>query len=73
MDQAEVKILIVDDDDGMRETLAEFVEMMGPQVRTASDVPGAELALRSEVPPFDIVLADLKLPGGTGLDVLKAA
>ena len=29
--------------------------------------------LSSEVLPFDIVLTDLKLPGGSGLDIVKAA
>ncbi len=69
-----MKVLIVDDDEDMRATLTDFItSKMGVKVRTAADVPEAKRILQAEVPPFDLVLADLKLPGGTGLDVLKAA
>ncbi len=74
MAQSELKVLIVDDDEDMRATLTDFISSkMGVKVRTAADVPEAKRVLQAEVPPFDLVLADLKLPGGTGLDVLKAA
>ncbi len=74
MAQSELKVLIVDDDEDMRATLTDFItSKMGIRVRTAADVPEAKRILLSEVPPFDLVLADLKLPGGTGLDVLKTA
>ena len=33
----------------------------------------AELKLRSEKPPFDLVITDLVMPGKTGMDVLKCA
>ncbi len=74
MAQNELKVLIVDDDEDMRATLTDFItSKMGIKVRTAADVPEAKRVLLAEVPPFDLVLADLKLPGGTGLDVLKTA
>jgi len=74
MAQSEMKVLIVDDDEDMRATLTDFISSkMGVKVRTAADVGEAKRVLQSEAPPFDLVLADLKLPGGTGLDVLKAA
>ncbi len=74
MTQSELKVLIVDDDEDMRATLTDFItSKMGIKVRTAADVPEAKRILQTEAPPFDLVLADLKLPGGTGLDVLKAA
>jgi DNA-binding response OmpR family regulator len=74
MAQSEMKVLIVDDDEDMRATLTDFISSkMGIKVRTAADVGEAKRILQAEVPPFDLVLADLKLPGGTGLDVLKAA
>ena len=74
MSQSELKVLIVDDDEDMRATLTDFItSKMGIRVRTAADVPEAKRVLQAELPPFDLVLADLKLPGGTGLDVLKAA
>jgi ActR/RegA family two-component response regulator len=74
MAQNELKVLIVDDDEDMRATLTDFItSKMGVKVRTAAEVTEAKRLLQSETPPFDLVLADLKLPGGTGLDVLKAA
>ncbi len=73
MAATEFKVLIVDDDEDMRATLSDFIGSMGLKVRTASDVAEAESLLITEIPPFDLVLADLKLPGGTGLDILKAA
>ncbi len=73
MDRNETKVLIVDDDEDMRATLSDFIGGMGVKVRVAADLAEAQLALGSETPPFDIVLADLKLPSGTGLDILKAA
>ncbi len=73
MADTDLKVLIVDDDEDMRATLSDFVSKMGVKVRTVGDVSEAQSALRTETPAFDLVLADLKLPGGTGLDVLKAA
>jgi DNA-binding NtrC family response regulator len=73
MAETELKVLIVDDDEDMRATLSDFISRMGVKVRTAGDVPEAREALAGETPPFDLVLADLKLPEGTGLDVLRAA
>jgi len=73
MADTELKVLIVDDDEDMRATLSDFISRMGVKVRTAGDVPEAQAALSVEAPPFDLILADLKLPGGTGLDILKSA
>jgi DNA-binding response OmpR family regulator len=73
MAQTELKVLIVDDDEDMRATLSDFIGGMGVQVRVAADVAEARRTLSAEPSPFDLVLADLKLPGGTGLDILKAA
>ena len=73
MAPTEFRVLIVDDDEDMRATLSDFIGGMGLKVATAADVTEAESLLVTEIPPFDMVLADLKLPGGTGLDILKAA
>lgn len=73
MAPTEFRVLIVDDDEDMRATLSDFIGGMGLKVETAADVTEAESLLVTEIPPFDMVLADLKLPGGTGLDILKAA
>jgi ActR/RegA family two-component response regulator len=73
MGQNDLKILVVDDDEDMRATLLHFISKMGVTVRTAGDVGEARRLLSGEPAPFDIVLADLKLPGGSGLDIVRAA
>lgn len=73
MAQTELKVLIVDDDEDMRATLMDFISRMGARVKTASDVVDAKKVLTSEPTPFDLVLTDLKMPGGSGLDIVRAA
>jgi DNA-binding NtrC family response regulator len=46
---------------------------MGIKVGAAGDVGDARKLIRAEVPPYDIVLTDLKLPGGSGMDIVRAA
>jgi DNA-binding NtrC family response regulator len=73
MEQTEIRVLLVDDDEDMRATLMDFISRMGAKVKTAADVPDAKRVLSLEPSSFDLVLTDLKLPGGSGLDVVKAA
>ncbi len=73
MTQGEIKLLVVDDDDDMRATLSDFISRMGLMVGSAGDVAEAGRVLKAETPPYDIVLADLKLPGGSGMDVVRLA
>lgn len=62
-------ILIVEDDPGVRQTLAAGLSDMGYVVVTASS---AEEALsRLTVVSVDLVLTDLKLPGMSGIDLLR--
>ena len=63
------KILIVDDELIMRESLAGWLERDGHTVQTA---PSGEEALEilKEV-RFDILLVDIKMEGISGLDVLR--
>ncbi len=73
MGTSAIKALVVDDDEDMRATLKDFLAKMGINVRTTGNVGEAERLLYAEVAPFDLILADLKLPGGSGLDIVKAA
>ncbi len=68
----EIKVLLVEDDDDLRITLSDFISRMGVRVKTACDVPGALRAIQGSETAFNIVLTDLKLPGGTGMDVVRA-
>jgi DNA-binding NtrC family response regulator len=73
MGSDEIKILLVEDDDDLRITLSDFISRMGVRVKTARDVQGALRIIQNDEIACSIVLTDLKLPGGTGMDVVKAA
>jgi DNA-binding NtrC family response regulator len=73
MSANEIKILIVDDDEDLCVALTDFISQMGVQVQTAATVLEAQQKLQNEPLPFDLVLTDLRIPGGSGMDVLKAA
>jgi two-component system NtrC family response regulator len=63
-------ILVIEDKKSMAEMLARTIESEGYRVLTAPDgEAGLDVALKERV---DLVLTDLKLPGISGLDVLKA-
>ena len=63
------KILIVDDEDGIRKVLALSLSQTGYQVLTASQGAAAIQIVRDEHPA--IVLADIKMPGMDGLHLLQ--
>ena len=62
-------ILIVDDEQAQRTVLAGFLRKQGFEVLQAASVPDGltEVARRT----VDLVLTDLRMPGGTGLDLLE--
>ena len=62
------KILIVDDELIMRESLAGWLERDGHSVQTASS--GEEALEKLKETRFDILLVDIKMEGISGLDVL---
>jgi two-component system response regulator AtoC len=64
----EERILIVDDDSGLRESLSLLLAAEGHEVAVAE---GAEAALEQiESAPVDLVLCDLRMPGMDGLELL---
>ena len=73
MGSTDIRILVVDDDVDLRDALTEYISKMGVKVRTAGNVAEAQHLLQTEPVPFDLILTDLKIPGGTGMDVLRAA
>ena len=65
------RVLLVDDDRGLRHVLSSLLTQAGHAVEAAGD--GPEAVRRLEHDPFDIVLLDLGLPGMSGLEVLAHA
>ena len=65
------RLLIVEDDAGVRTTIVNFLEMEGYAVDTASSTDEALERLKHQAYP--IVISDIYIDAGTGLDVLEAA
>jgi two-component system response regulator PilR (NtrC family) len=68
---ARARILVVDDERSMQEFLEIFLRGEGYEVATAGDVPSARAMLEND--DFDVVISDIQMPGGSGLDLLHAA
>lgn len=64
-----VSILVVDDEDSIREVLEEFLSLKGFHVRTAANGMEALPMLEEEI--FDIILLDIKMPVMDGIQVLR--
>jgi DNA-binding response OmpR family regulator len=63
------KVLIVDDEEVARLTLAEILRLEGFQIKTANSGEAAVEMLNSET--FDVMILDLKMSGMSGIDVLN--
>ncbi|HOY77571.1 MAG TPA: response regulator transcription factor [Hyphomonadaceae bacterium] len=63
--QSQGEILIVDDDQALRETLADFFEMEGYSILQAANAAEARTTLSRAAP--DLILLDINMPGGDGL------
>jgi two-component system response regulator AtoC len=64
------RVLVVDDEEGVREYLAEALELAGHEVEQAGDGEAALARLRAG--SFHLVLTDLKMPRLDGLGLLDA-
>jgi CheY-like chemotaxis protein len=61
------KVLLVEDDPGAREGLADILRLLGYGVTEAAS--GEEAMEVPADPPFDVLLTDYMLPGSSGLEV----
>jgi DNA-binding NtrC family response regulator len=68
MNRKSVRILVVDDEEIVRESLSGWLEKDGYSLESAPDGPSA--VARLEADPWDILLCDLKMPGMDGIAVL---
>jgi two-component system, OmpR family, response regulator len=63
------RILLVDDDAGLRELLVSALGFSGFAVEAVGDVPAALRAVTERAP--DAIVLDVMLPGGDGFDLLR--
>ena len=63
-----VRILIVEDDDEMRDLLKDFLLEEGVEADSAQN--GSEAFRKLAKGSFDLVITDIQMPGLTGLEIL---
>jgi two-component system response regulator MprA len=66
-----VKLLVVDDERAVRESLRRALELEGYEIELAADGSEALSALQEEAPQPDAVILDLLMPGVDGLEVCR--
>ena len=64
-----MKLLIVEDEKGLRESIEEYFAEAGNVCETASSY--AEALAKVSLYRYDCILLDITLPGGNGIDILK--
>ncbi len=64
-------VLIVDDDEGIREVLEEIIQLFGFTCKTAESADEAIKLLKEE--SFELMITDIKMPGMDGMELLKRA
>ena len=64
-------ILIVDDEAAITKLLSKFLAGTGHECRTADSAESAKVLLASQ--SFDLLLSDLKMPGESGIDLIRFA
>ena len=63
-----MRVLIIDDERSIRNTLKEILEFEGHQITLAAD--GAEGLEAASSASFDVIFCDIKMPGMDGIEVL---
>jgi PAS domain S-box-containing protein len=64
----QLEILLVEDHDDTSRVLGRLLEGLGHRVRIADSVASAIAAAKS---PFDLLLSDIGLPDGSGIDLIR--
>jgi two-component system response regulator HydG len=63
------RILVIDDDQGVRESISRMLRGAGYTVETAESGEAAVTLANGNA--FDVILSDMRMPGISGIDVLK--
>ena len=69
--QSRSTILVVDDEEGVRDYLAEVLRLEGYECQCFSESLSALAYLAGRNGPADLVLADIRMPGMNGIDLLR--
>ncbi len=64
------KILVIDDEDSIREYLSMMLEREGYEVRASAD--GKKAIKLNSQDEFDVVVTDIQLPGMSGIEILSS-
>ena len=65
----EKNILLVDDDDKLRELISTYLEEKGFIVSTCADINQVKELINYLI--FDLIILDRMLPGGDGIDLIE--
>ncbi len=66
---ASARVLVVDDDIGLRDQVAEYLTVNGYAARTATNAQEMDSVLASS--PIDLIVLDVMLPGENGLSICR--
>jgi len=70
--EGSVRILLVEDEPGVAETVVDLIEMLGYQVKLTGSGEEALELLRGAA-PFDLLISDVVMPGISGIELAAAA
>ena len=65
------RVLVVDDEEAIRDLLSKMLELADYEVESAADGPGALDQLKRDA--YDLMFVDLKMPGMDGLALIRQA
>jgi len=65
------RLLLVEDDTSLGETLRERLEKEGYAVEWADTLGGARAVMKTAAEPFDLIILDVNLPDGSGFDFAR--
>jgi len=65
------RVLIVDDQRDIRRLFAEALKMLGQKLEVLESPSGEEALMVAALKPIDLLIADINLPGISGLDLVR--